>query len=163
MRCPDCNKFVSMENADPDVDVESSLEGHTISVTGSIRAVRTCAECGTELKELSFDIDEKIEIEALEGFKELSADDQQLVKGILSGDQDLPEGNTADDYEIECDVEDGETSTDESGGRGKKNMLITNVTMEIKVTFEHPSGSKIKIQGHKGITSENAASSYDEV
>lgn len=57
MRCPDCNKFVSLEMQDPEApDAQVDDEG---IVTGTVRIVRTCAECGTELKEatLEFEID----------------------------------------------------------------------------------------------------------
>jgi hypothetical protein len=54
MRCPDCNKFVSF--TDPEVEIHnvSTTEG-SISVSG--RVYLACVECGTELKERSFDLD----------------------------------------------------------------------------------------------------------
>jgi hypothetical protein len=56
MRCPDCNKFVSLENGEPE---EQNLEishhdGDTFEITGEFRLPRTCSECGTELKEANF-------------------------------------------------------------------------------------------------------------
>jgi len=49
MRCPDCNKFASMEFAEPEVEtLEIDDDGH---ISCTVRLTRTCAECGTELKE----------------------------------------------------------------------------------------------------------------
>lgn len=62
MRCPDCQKFVSLEFADPEVD---SLEVGDGAVSCTVRIVRNCGECGQELKEatleLSHDIDHDTE------------------------------------------------------------------------------------------------------
>lgn len=56
MRCPDCNKFVSYDaDGDPEIDVEVSEDGQ---ITGTVRIVNACGECGTELKEYTFDVDD---------------------------------------------------------------------------------------------------------
>lgn len=55
MRCPDCNKFVSYDDStEPEIDVDIDDKGN---VTGNVRIVLTCQECGMELKEATFDID----------------------------------------------------------------------------------------------------------
>jgi RecJ-like exonuclease len=56
MRCPDCNKFVSFDtDTEPEVDdLEVDESGR---VTGTVRIVNTCAECGAELKEATFDLE----------------------------------------------------------------------------------------------------------
>jgi hypothetical protein len=55
MRCPDCNKFVSFDtDEDPEVDLSVDDEG---VVTGTVRIVNKCAECGTELKEATLDVE----------------------------------------------------------------------------------------------------------
>ena len=61
MRCPDCNKFVSYDDsAEPEVnDLEVSPEG---GISGSVRVFLPCGECGTELKEYTFDIDTEVEL-----------------------------------------------------------------------------------------------------
>jgi len=54
-RCPDCGIFVSLEQADPEVDsLEIDDGGH---ITGEVRIVLACAECGTEMKETTIQID----------------------------------------------------------------------------------------------------------
>ena len=55
-RCPDCNKFVSIEQEDPEWDPEveaDDLAGtrQTGRVTGEVRLALSCADCGTELAE----------------------------------------------------------------------------------------------------------------
>ena len=63
MRCPDCNKFVGIEMADPELDL-SLLEDE---VSGSVRLVQTCAECGTELAEAELNIEIPFEFKHSEG------------------------------------------------------------------------------------------------
>lgn len=65
MRCPDCNKFVSFDESDPEVnDLDVSADG---TVTAVVRIVNTCAECGTELKEGTFEFEELVDAEGHNG------------------------------------------------------------------------------------------------
>jgi hypothetical protein len=57
MRCPDCNKFVSFDQQDPEVD---AAVGNS-EITGSVRLVLACAECGGELKEANIDFSADID------------------------------------------------------------------------------------------------------
>jgi len=55
MRCEQCAKFVSLEFADPEVDqLEVSEEGEVSAV---LIIYRNCADCGTELKTATFEVD----------------------------------------------------------------------------------------------------------
>ena len=56
MRCPDCNKFVSLDT-DGDPEVELEADETTGEVTGTVRIVNACGECGAELTEATFDVD----------------------------------------------------------------------------------------------------------
>lgn len=56
MRCPDCNKFVPLDT-DGDPEVELEADEVTGEVTGTVRIVNACQECGTELTESTFDVD----------------------------------------------------------------------------------------------------------
>ena len=56
MRCPDCNKFVSLDT-DGDPEVELEADETTGEVTGTVRIVNACQECGAELTEATFDVD----------------------------------------------------------------------------------------------------------
>jgi hypothetical protein len=60
MRCPNCEKFVSFD--DPQVEVEDTdVNGEQL--TGIVRVVLTCNECGDELKDYEFDLEADIEHE----------------------------------------------------------------------------------------------------
>ena len=55
MRCPDCNKFVSFEEAEPEVEsLEAGTDG---TVTATVRIVNTCMECSQELTEATLDLE----------------------------------------------------------------------------------------------------------
>jgi hypothetical protein len=62
MRCPDCNKFVSYDDTtEPEHNLEINDNGDgSMQVTGDVKIVLTCAECGTELKEYTFEVDETV-------------------------------------------------------------------------------------------------------
>ena len=68
MRCPNCAKFVSQEAGDPEFDL--NLDWNTGEVYGTVRIVQNCAECSTELKEFTFDVQATVTIPCL-------ADDHQ--------------------------------------------------------------------------------------
>ena len=53
MRCPDCNKFVFIEMAKPELDLQLDDD----KVSGEVRLVQICAECGMELAEAELDIE----------------------------------------------------------------------------------------------------------
>lgn len=70
-RCPSCEKMVSLDFNDPEVEsieVEAEepdpngdpkLDDHTtLSVTANVRIVRVCADCGEEMKEATLDLEE---------------------------------------------------------------------------------------------------------
>ncbi len=67
-RCPDCNKFVGYDQAEPEmdiqVDVEKDADGHPCEahVTGIVRLVLNCADCGSELAEANLDVDHDVAI-----------------------------------------------------------------------------------------------------
>ncbi len=54
MRCPDCNRFASLDLGEPELE-ELSVDDDGV-VTGTVRICRTCAECGLELKEATLDL-----------------------------------------------------------------------------------------------------------
>lgn len=62
MRCPNCNKFPSVEMG----EVESEVEVGDSSITGNVRIVLTCADCGEELKEANFDVSVALELKHAE-------------------------------------------------------------------------------------------------
>lgn len=103
-RCPDCNKFVGIEMADPELELEVANEG---TVTGTVRLVQTCSECGTELAEANLDVEVDVEVAHKEGCKQesgLSIEDE-------SADND-------DRYE--------------GKGRGARHFYVANITGKVK-------------------------------
>lgn len=80
MRCPQCNKFVGMENGDPEANMD--FTGGTIS--GDVRLTRNCAECSTELKDYTYSIEQQVDVpEGHEGEGhdlELEHDDPEVVE-----------------------------------------------------------------------------------
>jgi len=68
MRCPDCAIFVSYGG-----DLEPEIESEEINedeLTGSVRVVLDCAECGGELKESSMEYEVQIEHECSDANEE---------------------------------------------------------------------------------------------
>lgn len=67
MRCPDCNKFVSFDAQEPELTLEVELqyadkEPAEATVSGSVRCVLACGECGTELKDAEMEVEETVEL-----------------------------------------------------------------------------------------------------
>lgn len=63
MRCPDCNKFVSLEPNEPEVE---SLEiTATGEITAEVRFVRVCAGCSIELKEATFEVEDQLPLDVM--------------------------------------------------------------------------------------------------
>lgn len=68
-RCPDCNKFVSLELADePEVEVvqcEDTGDGKA-TLTLNVTLTKVCAECGTELQTGQTDVDVVVTLKDIE-------------------------------------------------------------------------------------------------
>jgi len=54
VRCSSCEKFVPFEQGDPEIDSEQESSG---TVTGNVRIVLNCGECGQELKEANLEFE----------------------------------------------------------------------------------------------------------
>jgi len=66
MRCPTCNKFVSYDEPEIEIDEGTINEGNEenkFTATASVRIVLKCAECGEELKEANEDVEIEFEHE----------------------------------------------------------------------------------------------------
>lgn len=72
MRCSECNKFVPLD-VDQDPEVELDVGAETGEVTGTVRIVNACQECGNEMTETSFDVD--LDFDEAESHMEANADD----------------------------------------------------------------------------------------
>jgi ribosomal protein L44E len=90
MRCPDCEKFVPFEPGDPEISGEEVDNG---TVTGQVRIVLTCGECGTELKEANLDFDMAFEHEC----EKVKEDEEPEF------DEPVLEAENVDDYRPKVD------------------------------------------------------------
>lgn len=141
MRCPDCNKFVSMENGDLEVDELSIDVDGTVSVSASLP--RNCAECSTELKRGEFQTEDDA------GISEAELECKFSKAPALTADDVSPHS-----FEIE------ELSNDVSesgGGRYAKNMVGFDLEYEVTCTNEE---CDLKVKGAIGDAMQ--ASSFDE-
>ncbi len=80
MRCPDCKKFVSVTQEDPEFEPEVATDAtgglsQQGTVSGDIRLVLSCADCGTELAESTQSVEENFALVHEEGCKTLEAED----------------------------------------------------------------------------------------
>lgn len=108
MRCPDCNKFTGLEFQDPELD--GDLEVSEDGVTCNIRLVRTCSECGQEMKEATLEMSGDLPEQAVDHLKEHEEDE------------------TPHELEIE---ENGIDQIEEGGGRYKKSYFGASVDYKI--------------------------------
>lgn len=144
MRCPNCSKFVGMENGDPEVnDVEVDNDG---GVKVEVRLTRNCAECSTELKDATFN---------LEGTCEKLV---EIFAALTDAEKETAEWE-AD--EAECEV------TESGGSRYAKNMIGVTANVTVRLSVEVVEGEKAGERVQKGEESiemhdEMQASGFDE-
>jgi hypothetical protein len=68
-RCPDCNKFVPFEQAEPEIDLSVDLAQEEngspgeATVSGTCRLLLNCGECGTEMAEANPDVEIEVALE----------------------------------------------------------------------------------------------------
>lgn len=58
-RCESCQKFAALETQEPEIDGYEVNEDGVVTV--SARLVRSCADCGGEMKETNFDLEGTVE------------------------------------------------------------------------------------------------------
>jgi hypothetical protein len=154
-RCPDCNKFVGLENGEPEInslDVTPNTGG-ILRVEADIRHVRQCADCSNELKEIDEHVEEEVDVEKFEGWDKLDEVQKKAIKDAL------------ENGEITVEADDSGTNADESGGhRYKKNMIVC--TADYTLEFEWQPDAKlpsIKFKYNGQLRMENQASNYNEI
>lgn len=117
MRCPDCNKFTSYDDgAEPEVQSGPDVNEDAV-VTASVRIVLPCADCGTELKEATFDLEEPPD----------DADFAAAHRG---------EGHSLSVEETGCSM------TSRSEGRGRGTRTFYGADLDVTVTCE--CGAKVE-------------------
>lgn len=148
-RCPDCNKFVPMDQGDPEVN-DVNVDGNTVTV--SVRLVNNCGECGTELTEAS--VDGEAEFDMPDGWAEESGacpvcNGTRAVE--VSSNPDDPEAPKSSQPCTRCDgtgeveandeslfevEEQGAESDVRTEGRGRGTRTFYMARVQTKVT--HP-------------------------
>ncbi len=119
MRCPDCNKFVSMETENDGIEGEDiSADDQGFNLTFSVTVNRNCADCGTTLKSAQFDFEENEEID-------------WKAKGVK--EEDI--GN------VEVEIEDPDIN-ESGGGRYAKNIISCDCAYKVKI------GEKVIYEGN---------------
>lgn len=129
-RCPDCNKFVGVEQQEvedfePDIEVEVPVGRlQSGSVSGEVHLVLACVDCGTELSESNQDVEAEFTVEHDEDCEALFKPDEA---GVL---QPLPEGSPPPELEAE-DVSVAIEDTFEGKGRGARHYYGASISMTI--------------------------------
>lgn len=125
MRCPDCGKFVSQEQADPELDlsVEHDEDGDAI-LTGNVTCDLNCADCGTTLKQATLDVEEIIPIHHVES-------DGAEPPGGWQGATPV-DGKKREECELTLESESAEASSRSEGrGRGTKTWYGAEITVHV--------------------------------
>lgn len=151
MRCPDCSKFVGMENGDPEVNsIEVSYADGEFSITCDVRHTRNCADCSTELKDINHNIEASVKLADIESYKALAPEQRARLDAALKDDK----------AEIEIE-EDGSEADESGGGRYAKNMIKVVVNYQLTVTAGNEEAPVTIL--HAGSLEESCqASGYDE-
>lgn len=115
-RCENCNKFVSFDDPEINVDSDDVNWGseRVINVTVSVCVNRNCSDCGSTLRTATFDIEHEIK---------LTPEDAPIAEGA----------------EITLDLEDPEeNSRSEGKGRGMKSFIGFVLRGTVTVQDETP-------------------------
>ena len=136
-RCPDCQKFVSLEMSDPEVEsCEIDIDG---VITATVRIVRVCTECGNEMKEATLEME--------------YTPNEDEVKIVEEHQGDAHELTVEDGYEVE--------NLEQSGGRYAKSFF--GATLSVSVRCSCQTGKVIEPLFTVEIEDKVSASSMDEM
>lgn len=108
MRCPDCQKFVSLEfDQEPEINNEE-FDAEDGSYEIEIRIVRTCADCGQELKDATLNFD-----------------------GEIDGWEDIKAAHEGDDHDILMEV--SPQNDEYSKGKGRYMVSFFGASVDISI------------------------------
>jgi len=123
-RCPDCNKFVSIDSEqDPEVNLDASETG----VTGDVQIANACADCGTELRTATLDVN--VDAENLQNEDGVTL--ATWYEGLTEAAKETAQ------FEVE-ETETERTSRSEGKGRSTHTFYGATVQFDVTVTFEVP-------------------------
>jgi len=154
--CPNCNKFPTLENGDPEVenlDVNWDGEGG-FSVTGSVRLTRTCSDCSEAMKELNDNLEDSVSLKGFDwkkGNKPFEPDIEMVKKELNEGGGSVS-------------IESGDGSVNEmGGGRYKKNMIEAVIPYTITISLPgDPGDDEVEGLYSSDIKLANPAGAYEE-
>ena len=157
-RCPDCNKFVSLDSEqDPECSLDVDESGE---VSGSIQIANACAECGTEMFTAEFDASvDATGIVRTEDSKTLS-DFLSECKTTVEDIEKDPDHDEGEDLEVDLEVEEADlerTDRYEGKGRGQRHFYGARVGFTVKATFR---GATHEFEG--SVEDDIQASSMDQ-
>ena len=66
-RCEDCNRFVSVDQADPELDITLGHEKRMTSIFGIVRLATCCGDCGQDIMEAYQDFQRELDFKHREG------------------------------------------------------------------------------------------------
>ena len=136
-RCPDCQKFVSLEMQDPEVEsCEIDIDG---AITASVRIVRSCAECSTEMKEATLEIEYTPDEDEAKIVEEHQGDAHELI--------------VEDGYSVEA--------LEEGGGRYAKSFF--GATLSVSVRCKCQKGAIVEPLFTVELSDKVSASAMDEM
>lgn len=145
MRCPGCDKFASLESADPEVEIQISQDKNGAMVSATVRIVRTSECCGEEMKEATFEPSAEIAAELLK-------------------DHFNPETGEPLTEDCELEIDDGEdaenTERTEGKGRGLKSFYGFQLHWSVKCGCGRDDG---KTLAEGTFTDDIQASHMDEL
>jgi hypothetical protein len=135
-RCPDCNKFVSLDSdQEPEINISVDDAGE---VSGDASIANNCADCGTELTTASIDV--AVGPDDMKGEHPVTGKEITLADYLTAlraeADEVEKEHGEAPEIEIEIENEEGErTSRTEGTGRRVRTFYGAKITGTVVVTY----------------------------
>jgi len=146
-----------MECAEPEVNEISATydaESSKINITADVRHVRTCADCGLELKSLDICIEREVNFTQADAYQKLSPEQQVRVLEAMK---------TLDGEQLDIECGDTHSSLKTSfTSRYSKNMIEVVVDYDLTVELEVETDGKMKLELPGSLTDSNPASAYEE-
>lgn len=153
-RCPDCNKFVSLETPEPDEEAfDFQITEDGVDIQATLQQNRECAECGTVMKSYCHDLEESIDWETI-GVKLDGWSLPDLADFALLWESE----NTKSTFLVEV-TSDGTSVEEGGGGRYAKNMITSELSYTINVQRKQ-SAYDINYEGT--LKGEAAASEFED-
>lgn len=163
-RCNDCNKFCSLEPGEPDasLDVER-IDATHVRVVGSIELALTCAECGSEVLQTTWDVEFEVHNDELaEHVAAEPAEPAEHQEQAEPAEDETAEDETAEDEqdEHELSLEDEDVSgTSVTVGKGSRARTAYGVEFTARIVCSCDEPLSVDVEWN---TDAREASEFDE-